>query len=122
MSLFWFLTGVAAKATPTMPTKEASKTVVWRCPICTYDNEDSMSACDICGVLRNPLVKNNTKTDNVAGITPCNKNFSVFYDIHFYFFVFSKVIACFIYVSCNKGNTAPSRLLKNPLFNSIKLC
>lgn len=54
---------VAAK---TMPTKEASKTVVWRCPICTYDNEDSMSACDICGVLRNPLVKTNIKTENVA--------------------------------------------------------
>ncbi|XP_071715981.1 uncharacterized protein [Rutidosis leptorrhynchoides] len=30
---------------------------VWRCPICTYDNEEYMSACDICGVLRNPLNK-----------------------------------------------------------------
>lgn len=55
--------GVPAK---TMPTKEASKTVVWGCPICTYDNEDSMSACDICGVLRNPLVKTNIRIDNVA--------------------------------------------------------
>lgn len=54
-----------------MPKKEVSKTVVWRCPICTYDNEDSMSECDICGVLRNPLVKTNIKTDNVAGITAC---------------------------------------------------
>ncbi|XP_057812350.1 uncharacterized protein LOC131026496 isoform X5 [Salvia miltiorrhiza] len=55
--------GLTAK---TMPTKEVSETKVWRCPICTYDNEDSMSACDICGVLRNPLVKSNIKTDNVA--------------------------------------------------------
>ncbi|KAH6755565.1 Translation elongation factor EF1A/initiation factor IF2gamma family protein [Perilla frutescens var. hirtella] len=54
-------------ATKTMPAKEASTTTaVWRCPICTYDNEDSMSACDICGVLRNPLVKTNIKTDNIA--------------------------------------------------------
>lgn len=28
----------------------------WRCSICTYDNEEGMSACDICGVLRNPPV------------------------------------------------------------------
>ncbi|KAL0385229.1 UNVERIFIED_CONTAM: HBS1-like protein [Sesamum radiatum] len=46
--------------------QEASRTGVWRCPICTYDNEDSMSACDICGVLRNPLVKVNTKGDTAA--------------------------------------------------------
>lgn len=30
---------------------------VWHCPICTFDNDDSLSACDICGVLRNPLIK-----------------------------------------------------------------
>ncbi|XP_047322100.1 HBS1-like protein isoform X2 [Impatiens glandulifera] len=33
------------------------KVGVWQCPICTYDNEDDTSACDICGVLRSPLVK-----------------------------------------------------------------
>ncbi|KAI3696488.1 hypothetical protein L1987_79506 [Smallanthus sonchifolius] len=32
---------------------------VWRCPICTYDNEEYMSSCDICGVLRNPLIRSN---------------------------------------------------------------
>ncbi|KAL8530126.1 hypothetical protein ACS0TY_007273 [Phlomoides rotata] len=53
-------------AAETMPKKEASKTGVWRCPICTYDNEDNMSACDICGVLRNPLVKVNAKNDDAA--------------------------------------------------------
>ncbi|XP_020551796.1 HBS1-like protein isoform X5 [Sesamum indicum] len=46
--------------------QEASRTGVWRCPICTYDNENSMSACDICGVLRNPLVKVNNKGDTAA--------------------------------------------------------
>ncbi|PIN10719.1 elongation factor 1 alpha [Handroanthus impetiginosus] len=39
---------------------------VWRCPICTFDNEDSMSACDICGVLRDPLVKINTDSHTAA--------------------------------------------------------
>ncbi|EOY29196.1 Translation elongation factor EF1A/initiation factor IF2gamma family protein isoform 2 [Theobroma cacao] len=33
---------------------------VWRCSICTYDNDATLSACDICGVLRSPLVNNST--------------------------------------------------------------
>ncbi|XP_059287888.1 uncharacterized protein LOC132041111 isoform X2 [Lycium ferocissimum] len=37
--------------------KETVKTGVWRCPICTFDNEDTTNLCDICGVLRNPLIK-----------------------------------------------------------------
>ncbi|CAI9113540.1 OLC1v1014154C1 [Oldenlandia corymbosa var. corymbosa] len=49
---------------------EAIKTGVWRCPICTFDNDDYMSACDICGVLRNPLVKGSSKSNSspVGGI------------------------------------------------------
>lgn len=45
---------------------ETERPEVWRCSICTYDNEGSMSACDICGVLRNPVVKSNSdkKTGN----------------------------------------------------------
>ncbi|BFG18692.1 hypothetical protein CerSpe_049650 [Prunus speciosa] len=39
---------------------ETERPEVWRCSICTYDNEGSMSACDICGVLRNPVVKSNS--------------------------------------------------------------
>ncbi|KAG8388482.1 hypothetical protein BUALT_Bualt02G0130300 [Buddleja alternifolia] len=55
--------GIAAETTA----KQASvKTGVWSCPVCTYDNEDYMSACDICGVLRNPLVKVNIKSDTAA--------------------------------------------------------
>ncbi|KAL3618115.1 hypothetical protein CASFOL_038436 [Castilleja foliolosa] len=52
----------------TMVKQEIVKTGVWGCPICTYDNEDSMSACEICGVLRHPLVKVIAKTDAVGGI------------------------------------------------------
>ncbi|KAG9131645.1 hypothetical protein Leryth_009395 [Lithospermum erythrorhizon] len=52
----------------TKQNKEANKTGVWRCHICTFDNEDSMSACDICGVLRYPLVKgSNTRNNDDAG-------------------------------------------------------
>nr|XP_028962842.1 HBS1-like protein isoform X3 [Malus domestica] len=40
--------------------RETERPKVWRCSICTYDNEESMSACDICGVLRNPLSKSNS--------------------------------------------------------------
>ncbi|CDO98420.1 unnamed protein product [Coffea canephora] len=44
--------------------QEAAKIGIWRCPICTYDNEDDMSACEICGVLRNPLVKGHNKSSS----------------------------------------------------------
>lgn len=60
-----FTTGLASD---TKGKLEIVKTGVWRCPICTYDNEDYMSSCDICGVLRNPLVKINGKNDSAAGI------------------------------------------------------
>ncbi|KAF3628021.1 putative HBS1-like protein-like isoform X2 [Capsicum annuum] len=50
--------------------QESVKAGVWRCPICTFDNEDTMNVCDICGVLRNPLVKNrvSSKENAVGGI------------------------------------------------------
>jgi elongation factor 1 alpha-like protein len=40
--------------------KETIKPGVWRCPICTFDNDESMPGCEICGVLRYPLVKPST--------------------------------------------------------------
>ncbi|KAL8099725.1 hypothetical protein AgCh_032111 [Apium graveolens] len=46
---------------------------VWRCPICTYDNEEDMPCCDICGVFRNPLVKSG---DN-SNVTPVPFKFDV---------------------------------------------
>nr|XP_016466068.1 PREDICTED: HBS1-like protein isoform X2 [Nicotiana tabacum] len=50
--------------------QELDNAGVWRCPICTFDNEDTMNACDICGVLRHPLVKNcaGSKENAVGGI------------------------------------------------------
>lgn len=34
--------------------KEATKPGIWCCSICTYDNHESMTYCEICGVLRFP--------------------------------------------------------------------
>ncbi|XP_073119141.1 uncharacterized protein [Henckelia pumila] len=48
-------------STPDIKAKqELLQTEVWLCPICAFDNEDSMSSCYICGVLRNPLRKINS--------------------------------------------------------------
>lgn len=47
--------------------KETIQSGLWRCSICTYDNEESMSACDICGVLRNPLVNSQINCDKRTG-------------------------------------------------------
>ncbi|KAI8547694.1 hypothetical protein RHMOL_Rhmol07G0216200 [Rhododendron molle] len=51
--------------------QETTRPGVWRCPICTFDNEDSMSSCDICGVLRNPLVNTHSgiKNNTVDGMS-----------------------------------------------------
>ncbi|CAI0376463.1 unnamed protein product [Linum tenue] len=44
---------------------------LWSCSICTYDNDESMSACDICGVVRNPVAgdfkNSNKKTADSEG-------------------------------------------------------
>ncbi|KAL9676111.1 hypothetical protein QQ045_004324 [Rhodiola kirilowii] len=36
---------------------------MWRCLICTYDNEEGMNYCDICGCLRYPVVKASNKNE-----------------------------------------------------------
>ena len=35
--------------------QETVRRDIWRYSICTYDNEEGLTACDICGVLRKPL-------------------------------------------------------------------
>lgn len=35
-------------------TREVVNSGVWHCSICTYDNEESMNYCEMCGVLRIP--------------------------------------------------------------------
>ncbi|KAI3987739.1 hypothetical protein MKX01_028473, partial [Papaver californicum] len=36
-----------------------SKPGTWSCPICTFANDEELSACDICGVFWDPVVSNN---------------------------------------------------------------
>lgn len=53
--------------------EEAVKSRLWRCSICTYDNDEGMSVCDICGVLRNPKdydSSNNNKKTGIDGHLP----------------------------------------------------
>ncbi|KAG6772967.1 hypothetical protein POTOM_024397 [Populus tomentosa] len=38
-----------------MKKTSSDKVRVWSCPICTYDNDESMTACDICGVIRSSV-------------------------------------------------------------------
>ena len=61
--------------------QEAAKIGIWRCPICTYDNEDDMSACEICGVLRNPLVKGHNKSSSGPGkhLLKYSVSFSIYF-------------------------------------------
>ncbi|KAF8085811.1 hypothetical protein N665_0646s0014 [Sinapis alba] len=42
---------------------------LWRCAICTYDNDESMHVCDICGVIRQPVPGGNQtiNTNTVEG-------------------------------------------------------
>ncbi|MCI13407.1 HBS1-like protein, partial [Trifolium medium] len=47
--------------------QETIKPGVWGCSICTYDNDESMTSCDICGVMRHPVVNNGTSNSNKTG-------------------------------------------------------
>ncbi|KAI5660213.1 hypothetical protein M9H77_29006 [Catharanthus roseus] len=61
---------VKQTAPQTKKTEQHIKAAVWSCPICTFDNDEFMSECEICGVLRNPLVKgsNKSNTDTVDSV------------------------------------------------------
>ncbi|XP_059460012.1 uncharacterized protein LOC132189330 isoform X3 [Corylus avellana] len=48
---------------PPQSKQGTTKRGIWSCSICTYDNDESFSACDICGVLRNPLINAGTNRD-----------------------------------------------------------
>lgn len=41
--------------------------IAWRCGICTYDNDESMNACDICGAIRHPVAGGNQTINNNTG-------------------------------------------------------
>ncbi|CAN1825455.1 HBS1-like protein [Linum perenne] len=53
------------------PEEKINKPAVWSCSICTYDNDEGMSACDICGVIRKPVAgdfkNSNKKTADCEG-------------------------------------------------------
>ncbi|CAN1341430.1 HBS1-like protein [Linum perenne] len=53
------------------PEEKTNKPAVWSCSICTYDNDEGMSACDICGVIRKPVAgdfkNSNKKTADCEG-------------------------------------------------------
>ncbi|CAH2073209.1 unnamed protein product [Thlaspi arvense] len=46
--------------------EEIAQKGLWRCAICTYDNDESMFVCDICGVLRHPVAGNQTVNSNTV--------------------------------------------------------
>ncbi|KAG5225088.1 elongation factor [Salix suchowensis] len=66
--------------------KYNDKVRLWRCAICNYDNDESMTACDFCEVIRNPVPGNfkragggvnlfNSRSPNTsAGITETDKS------------------------------------------------
>ncbi|KAJ4833571.1 hypothetical protein Tsubulata_026886 [Turnera subulata] len=54
---------VAGNVETPEPKPEVKKSSVWCCSICTYDNDESLSACDICGVIRNPTTGNYNNGD-----------------------------------------------------------
>lgn len=41
---------------PSQQDKAVSKSGLWHCPICTYDNEESSLSCDMCGVCQGSSV------------------------------------------------------------------
>eukprot|EP00257_Ricinus_communis_P027287 XP_025014701.1 HBS1-like protein isoform X3 [Ricinus communis] len=51
--------------------QEISSARQWRCSICTYDNDESMNACDICGVIRNPTAGNSNNNDKRTADSVC---------------------------------------------------
>ena len=59
--------------------QETVRRGIWRCSICTFDNDESMSACDICGVLRYPLVNIHNNNDTKTGINELLYNFFYLY-------------------------------------------
>ncbi|KAL9227206.1 hypothetical protein vseg_002928 [Gypsophila vaccaria] len=57
----------AQKGKAAAATQETVKPGVWPCSICTYNNHESMTYCEICGVIRVPPSSNNISNDKKAG-------------------------------------------------------
>ncbi|KAL4603250.1 hypothetical protein ACB092_10G111500 [Castanea dentata] len=59
----YFVTGKAPQSE-----QETSKRGLWRCSVCTYDNDEGLSACDICGVLNPSKTGTNIDKQTVKGM------------------------------------------------------
>uniref|UniRef100_A0A7C9CYX7 Tr-type G domain-containing protein n=1 Tax=Opuntia streptacantha TaxID=393608 RepID=A0A7C9CYX7_OPUST len=58
------------EAAPVNENTTKVKPGVWRCSICTYDNDETMSYCDICGVLRYPPSNTGINYEQKTGAPP----------------------------------------------------
>ncbi|XP_078168009.1 uncharacterized protein LOC144562663 [Carex rostrata] len=47
----------------------ARKPIVWSCSICTFDNEESMVVCEICGVFKESFVKSGKEANGIGNDT-----------------------------------------------------
>ena len=65
LSIFFLATG---EGPGPEPDRQQETTGLCRCFICTFDNDESLNACDICGVVRHPLVKPGPSNNNKTGI------------------------------------------------------
>lgn len=54
--------------------KNLNKPELWSCSICTYDNDQSFLSCEICGVLREPLIASAEASDATAFKATGEKN------------------------------------------------
>ncbi|KAH9604600.1 hypothetical protein KSS87_000070 [Heliosperma pusillum] len=57
-------------------TQETVKPGIWSCFICTYDNHESLTYCEICGVLRIPPSNNGSNIDKKSGGTGAPAGFT----------------------------------------------
>lgn len=49
-----------------MAKETARKPIVWSCSICTFDNEESMVVCEICGVFKESFVKSGKEANGIG--------------------------------------------------------
>lgn len=57
--------------------QETIRPGLWQCSICTYDNDESMAFCDICGVVRRPLPNIGTSDSSKIGNSVNEEYFSL---------------------------------------------
>lgn len=50
------------EARPSSVEKEDSKPHVWRCSVCTFDNDENLPYCELCGIIRDPSAKSGIKS------------------------------------------------------------